>query len=184
MTGEILLVRHTAVARAWIGRCYGISDMGLSRAGTEHACVLATELADWQPARIIHSGLRRARVLADRVQRLTGVLCVADAGWRERDFGAWEGRRWSAIYRDTGSAMDGMIDAPAVFRPGGGETTAELASRVMAAAARLPPGRTMVITHGGPIAAVMGSRKMLPVRDWMAMVPPCGGRAILTRPGD
>jgi broad specificity phosphatase PhoE len=70
--------------------------------------------------------------------------------------------------------MDGIIDAPDTFRPGGGETTFELAARVTAAATALPEGRGIVVAHGGPIAALLGQRKDLPPREWLALVPPFG----------
>lgn len=171
----VLLVRHTEVARAWKGRCYGISDMGLSREGAAHARALAAELAAWRPETILHSDLRRARILAEAIARLAGVGVRAVPDWQERDFGSWEGRSWDAIYRETGNAMDGMIDDPHHFRPGDGETTMDLARRSLAAFGRLPPGRVLVVTHGGPIAAILGMRQGLAPRDWPALVPPPGG---------
>ncbi len=170
----ILLVRHTAVALRWRGRCYGRSDAGLSRTGAAEARRLAKELAAWKPDRIVHSGLIRTRLLATRIALATGVPATADAAWAERDFGTWERRRWTAIHRDTGDAMDGMIDAPDSFRPGGGETTTELADRVTTALVALPPGRTIVVTHGGPIAALRGTAAGLPPREWLALVPQPG----------
>lgn len=174
-TRAVLLVRHTEVARAWRGRCYGQSDMGLSREGAAHRRTLAPELAAWSPEFIVHSGLRRARLLAEAVAALAGVPERAEPQWQERDFGHWEGRSWDAIYRATGNAMDGMIDAPDHFRPGNGETTMELARRSLAACDRLPAGRVLVVTHGGPIAAILGLRQGLAARDWPALVPPPGG---------
>lgn len=171
----VLLVRHTEVARAWKSRCYGISDMRLSREGAAHARALATELAAWHPETILHSDLRRARILAEAIANLAGVGVHAVPRWQERDFGSWEGRSWDAIYRATGNAMDGMIDDPHHFRPGGGETTMELARRSLAAFGRLPEGRVLVVTHGGPIAAILGMRQGLAARDWPALVPPPGG---------
>jgi broad specificity phosphatase PhoE len=48
-----------------------------------------------------------------------------------------------------------MFTAPEDFRPGGGETTAELSTRSVAAWHALPEqGLVVVVTHGGPIAAV------------------------------
>lgn len=178
MTSAVLLIRHTEVARAWRGRCYGISDPSLSRAGTAHAAVLAAELAAWKPDIVVHSGLRRTRYLAQLIAA-AGVETVADPGWRERDFGSWEGLTWHAIHRSTGNAMDGMIDAPDSFRPGGGETTTELANRASEALARLPAGRIAVVSHGGPIAALRGRRLGLPARDWLALVPALGGTWIV-----
>ena len=175
MARQVLLVRHTEVARAWKGRCYGQSDMGLSRAGAAHARELAGALAGWRPERVVHSGLRRAAILGESVAALAGVVPQADTAWQERDFGCWEGRSWASIYRETGSAMDGMIDDPDGFRPGGGETTTAFAARALTAFHGLPGERTMVITHGGPIAAIAGSLKGLPPRDWLALVPALGG---------
>ncbi len=175
MTREVLLVRHTEVARAWKGRCYGQSNMGLSLAGAAHARELAGTLAGWRPERVVHSGLHRAAILGESVAALAGVAAHVDPAWQERDFGSWEGRSWTTIYRETGDAMDGMIDDPDGFRPGGGETTTAFAARALAAFHRLPYGRIMVITHGGPIAAIAGSFKGLPPRDWLALVPALGG---------
>lgn len=179
----IRLVRHTAVAQSWAGRCYGRSDMGLSRDGAVQARQLARELAELWPDFVIHSGLKRARILAEQIAALARVPLIADVRWQERDFGAWEGQSWTAIYRATGSAMDGMIDAPDSFRPGGGETTDELAARAAAALAACPSGRVIVVSHGGPIAALLGTAQRLSPRDWLALVPPLGGHVDLERRG-
>lgn len=175
MRDNVILVRHTEVARHWRGRCYGVSDVGLSRAGAAAIGPLAGELARMCPEWVIHSGLTRTRRLACALAQLTKCPLIAEQNWRERDFGTWEGQSWNAIYRATGNAMDGMIDAPETFRPGGGETTFELAARVCAAAAALPGGSGVVVTHGGPIAALVGRRQRLAPCDWPALVPYPGG---------
>lgn len=177
----ILLVRHPAVARAWAGRCYGVSDIGLSRAGLIQVRSLVPQLAAWAPTHIVHSGLRRAASLALALARQTGVPATCDPRWRERDFGTWEGRSWQAIYRATGSAMDGMIDAPDSFRPGDGETTAELAARAVEAYGALPGGRVLVVSHGGPIAAMLGTRQGLSPREWPRLVPPTAATVEIAR---
>lgn len=178
MSDGILLVRHTAVALAWSGRCYGVSDVPLSRAGRAAATPLSAELAARQPAWVLHSGLARTRVLAERIAARVGCPLHVDRDWRERDFGAWEGLSWKAIYRASGNAMDGMIDAPGAFRPGGGETTCELAQRVAGAWRRLPAGAGVVVTHGGPIAALLGRLQNAPVADWPKLVPSYGGSVV------
>lgn len=181
MNDTVRLVRHTAVALAWTGRCYGVSDVPLSRAGKAAATHLSTELAATKPAWVLHSGLARTRLLAERIAAATGAPLYEDSGWQERDFGAWEGRTWAQIYRTTGNAMDGMIDAPGAFRPGGGETTHELADRAAAAYGRLPGGNGIVVTHGGPIAALLGRQRTHAVADWPALVPPCGTAIVVCR---
>ncbi|MBC7519698.1 MAG: histidine phosphatase family protein [Sandarakinorhabdus sp.] len=174
MMRHLLLVRHTEVARRWRGRCYGTSDAGLSRVGTAHAVAIAPQLAAWRPDIVIHSDRRRTRDLARRAAALAGVNCRPDAQWRERDFGEWEGRTWNAIYRATGNAMDGMIDAPDSFRPGGGETTTEMLQRIALALSRLPGGRVAVVTHGGPVAAARWLNAGLAVSALPALIPGYG----------
>lgn len=174
MTARPLLVRHTAVARAWAGRCYGASDVPLSRAGRAALAPLAIALGSAGPAWVIHSGRVRTRLLAERLARIAQCPLLEDIDWRERDFGTWEGKSWAAIYRATGNAMDGMIEAPATFRPGGGETTLELAARVYRAWQRLPDAMGVVVTHGGPIAALVGQLSGEPVSAWPGLIPAPG----------
>ncbi|MGY6550310.1 MAG: histidine phosphatase family protein [Erythrobacter sp.] len=181
MPDNVILVRHTEVARKWRGRCYGVSDVGLSRAGAAAIGRLAEQLASQAPQWVVHSDLVRTRRLADAIRRAAQCPIIADPAWRERDFGAWEGLSWHAIYRASGNAMDGMIDAPGSFRPGGGETTFELAARAQQAWHRLPPGSGIVVTHGGPIAALAGQRQRLEAREWLSLVPPTGTSITLER---
>jgi broad specificity phosphatase PhoE len=179
LSHTIRLVRHTAVALAWKGRCYGASDVQLSRAGKAAAIRLSPELAATEPAWVLHSCLTRTRFLAERIAAHAGCPLYEDSGWRERDFGVWEGRTWTEIYRTSGNAMDGMINAPTEFRPGGGETTYELAERAIGAYARLPDGDGVVVTHGGPIAALLGRLQNHPVVNWPELVPPCGSSIVV-----
>ena len=180
MSGEVLLVRHAEVARRWHGRCYGSSDMGLSREGLRQTRTLAAELAQRPLTAIVHSGLRRAAILADLVAGMTGLPAEADPRWRERDFGEWEGRSWARIWRETGDAMDGMITDPAGFRPGGGETSAELSARSRAAWRGLPrQGIVLVVSHGGPIAMLRAFMAGLPPREAARFIPATGSAVTL-----
>jgi broad specificity phosphatase PhoE len=177
MPDQLILVRHPLVAKSWSGRCYGHSDMGLSRAGQAMIAPLLDHLASLRPDHIIHSGLRRTRALAEPLAARLGVVALAAPLWRERCFGAWEGLTWQAIYRATGDAMDGMTTAPGTFRPGGnGETTCELIGRVAEALEMLLQcGRTVVVTHGGPIAAVRHLREQTSIAAMASLIVPPGG---------
>lgn len=178
----MLLVRHTEVARAWRGRCYGQSDMGLSREGMRHARTLAAALACEPVAAIVHSGLRRTHVLAQLLARRTGVTPLADRRWRERAFGDWEGRSWDTIWRTTGDAMNGMMTDPDGFRPGGGETGAELAARCREAWHTLPTnGLVVLIAHGGPIGSIRAAAAGAALGKVTHFVPKLGDAARLSR---
>ncbi|MEO6717564.1 MAG: histidine phosphatase family protein [Novosphingobium sp.] len=151
---ELILVRHPPVTQAWQKTCYARSDPGLSRAGQALIAPLVEQLAALRPDHILHSDMRRSRAVALPLAARLGLVPMAAPQWQERDFGTWEGQSWQSIYRATGNAMDGMIDDPECFRPGGGETTGELVERVRQALDRLPKcGLCMVVAHGGPIAA-------------------------------
>lgn len=182
MTARVLLIRHTAVAKRWRGICYGISDAGLSIEGRQHAQRLAAELASETVSAVIHSGLRRASILASLIARGHGITPTTDLRWRERDFGSWEGRSWNAIWRQTGDEMNRMMHDPDDYRPGGGESGADLAGRVAAAFADLPAnGTVIVVSHGGPIASLQACRARRPLTEAMRFIPEPGTIIALPR---
>lgn len=177
---NLVLLRHPAVARAWAGRCYGSTDVPLSRTGRASIAEIVESVRSRRVKAVVHSDVARTRPVAQAMAEAFRVPVVADPAWRERNFGAWEGRTWNAIWRETGNAMDGMVSAPASFRPGdSGETTHELRDRVLAAHARLPEGRVLIVTHGGPIAALIGTLAGETIDRWPALVPACGTFRIL-----
>jgi broad specificity phosphatase PhoE len=180
---KLILVRHTAVAAHWNGRCYGQSDVGLSTAGRAHAYTLAAQLSALRPDRIISSPLRRARFLAALLAHELGRGRVEfESRLAECNFGSWEGRPWTEIYEETGSAMMGMLEAPETFRPGGdGETTFEVRDRVLEWFHTLPGCQTIVVVcHGGPIGALRGTLNHQDVRVWPTLVPAYGERIDIT----
>lgn len=153
--------------------------MGLSRAGAAAARAIVEAWGDPAVDAIVHSGLRRAATLAGWLGARLGIDPATDPDWRERDFGAWEGRSWDAIWRAAGAAMDGMLTAPDSFRPGGGETTREMADRAMRAWSRLPEGRVVVVAHGGPIAAIRLLQARATIGDIAAYIPAPGSVAVV-----
>ena len=182
MSAAVMLVRHPPVARAWAGRCYGRSDMGWSRDGARLAAALADRLSGSSFGSIVHSGALRTRRLAEAIGARIGAPVVEDGRWLERDFGTWEGRRWQAIWRETGDAMDRLMTDPESFRAGGGETGAELSRRAYLAWQALPrAGYTLVIAHGGPIAAIRCRLAGKPLDRMIDFVPDCGDTIVLDR---
>lgn len=172
---ELLLVRHTAVAEQYRNVCYGASDVELSPAGKDHAERIAIELAERPVTRIIHSGLQRARYLAELLADQLSLPLEEKQNFRERDFGSWELRPWEEIYKETGDEMMKIISDPDGYRPGGAETTTEFSERVRCAVAEIDsPGLTVIIAHGGPISALRGLRDNRPIADWLELIPAHG----------
>lgn len=136
---------------------------------------LIGELAELKPDVILHSDMTRTRAIAEPLARRLGKTCIAEPLWRERAFGKWEGQSWNAIYQSTGNAMDGMIEDPEHFRPGGGETTNEVIARIRGAVAKLTPVPCIVIvSHGGPIACLRLILNKLPITALAASIPAFG----------
>ena len=174
------LVRHPVVSKVWQKRCYGQSDPGLSRQGQKMIAPLVNQLAALKPDAIIHSDLQRTRAIAEPLARRLGITSTADRHWRERDFGAWEGQTWNAIYRATGNAMDGMVNDPDHFRPGGGETTSAMATRIQVALQNLPDVEcVVVISHGGPIACAISIQMGVPIYRLASLIPSTGSVTVL-----
>lgn len=167
-------MRHPPVASAWSGRCYGRSDPKLGREGRAMAAGIVGRLAD-RVDLVVHSGARRASALAVAIAHCHGCPIGTDPDWLERDFGTWEGRTWNAIWRETGDLMDSMVTDPERFRPGGGETGLQLSVRATAAWLALPcTGNVVVVTHGGPIAAVRTALAGAPLGRMSEFIPALG----------
>ena len=176
MIRRVLLVRHPPVDGRFAGVCYGASDVTLGPDGLKAADEMVRQLAREPVAHIYHSGLSRTAAVADRLAALTGVIAVPDARLRERHFGHWELRTWDEIHAATGDAMMGMVNDPGGWRPPGGETTFELRDRALDWYRDLPrDGVIVAVTHGGPIAALLGTLARAPVCEWLALVPRLGG---------
>jgi broad specificity phosphatase PhoE len=172
---RLLLLRHAAVSGRHTGLCYGRTDVALGAAGLTQTRALAAALAGESFDTIFASPARRARLLALRVGARLGRPVRIEARLAERDFGSWEGCSWDEIWATTGDAMNGMIDAPDSYRPGGGETTAELAARVLDWFQGLAPDAAAVaVAHGGPIAALVGTLLREPARHWLRHLPAPG----------
>lgn len=177
MTGgtRLLLLRHTAVSGRHAGRCYGRTDVGLGAEGREAARKVAAALAQEPFACVFASPSRRARVLGAHLSAHLRVPMRIDGRLAERCFGSWEGRSWNEIWDEEGDGMNGMIDVPGSYRPGGGETTAELADRVLDWFRTIPAGAAVAAAmHGGPVAALAGTLQGLAPRQWLGCVPAPG----------
>lgn len=171
----LILVRHGPVADRYDGLCYGRSDVELSPEGEGRSRELAETLATLPVDRILHSGLARTSYLAEHLGERLGMPTFRAEALCERDFGDWELRPWDDLYREYGEEILKLVSEPATFRPGAGETTFEMRDRIRNCIRGIPRnGLSVAVTHGGPIAALLGTLGGLPVEAWPGLIPPQG----------
>ncbi|ACR02355.1 MULTISPECIES: alpha-ribazole phosphatase family protein [Thauera] len=176
---QLHLIRHPRPA-VEPGICYGQTDLGLA----ESPAAVAERLRPLLPESFaLHaSPLARARLLAESLGRPR-----LDERLKEIHFGDWEGRSFT----DIGSAIDDWAADPLGFRPPGGESPREMATRVLqwlaehgltprtpdAAGIRASPplpDALVVVAHGGPLRAIAGHLLGMPPERWIGLDFGCG----------
>jgi broad specificity phosphatase PhoE len=147
----ILLARHGETDWNAERRVQGHTDRPLNDTGRAQARALADELGVDQIDAVYASDLSRALHTARAIAEPRGLDVVPVPQLRERDFGTWEGLRDDEILDRFPEAHTGPW--------GDAETVDELEARVLTAlreiAARHPDGRVLVVSHGGPLRAVL-----------------------------
>jgi len=150
---KLWLLRHAPVL-AEPGLCYGATDLAAETEATRSA---AQRIAPLLPADIVlcSSPLRRCAELAEAIAELRPELVVhRDPRLAEMNFGAWEGRPWSAIARAEFDAW--TSDFADACAGGCGESVRVFMQRVAAAHAQWQAagGEALWVTHAGVIRAV------------------------------
>jgi 2,3-bisphosphoglycerate-dependent phosphoglycerate mutase len=148
---EILLVRHGETDWNRERRVQGHTDRPLNDEGRKQAQALARELAGDNVDAVYSSDLVRAHETARIVAGRLGLDVIVLPELRERDFGTWEGLTDDEILARFPQAHNGPW--------GDAESREEMLDRVREAIARIaaahPNGSVLVITHGGPVRALL-----------------------------
>ena len=175
-TTKIYLVRHPAVHADFKGICYGDNEAQLDDGWEPTLESLVSALrqlpVDHGPQEVWHSDLVRCTEPALWLSKQLGVQIHSDRRLRERFFGTWQSVAWSEIPIHEVERAHEMLEHPDTFRPGGGETTDEVARRAMswlidATAVLSVPSRTIVaVAHSGSITALCGTLLKLPAAQW------------------
>lgn len=154
---QLVLVRHgeslwNAERRIQGQAGSGLSDLGRSQA--EHTAEWIA--AAWPRARVVSSDLQRCRETAAPLEARLGVAATLEPALRERDFGRWSGQLLDDVRADDRDRWQRWRAGEDVIGEVGGESSDELATRVVAALTRLlweldDDGVGVAVTHGGPV---------------------------------
>jgi alpha-ribazole phosphatase len=155
---RLYLVRHLPPL-VDAGVCYGRTDLATDPAA--QALALPALRAALPDAPIYSSPLQRCAVLADAL----GGPVTFDARLAELDFGTWEMQRWNAIAR---AEIDAWAADVACYRPGGGESVADMAGRIAGFYADIKAtnlSAAIVVCHAGAIRLCMAHSTGLGVAE-------------------
>lgn len=164
---RIYLIRHPKPQIA-SGICYGSSNLSVSE--QEQQTVLAALLPQLHAVSpvtpIFSSPLLRCATLAQQLALARGsAVPHYDARLAEMDFGTWEMRRWDAIAR---VEIDAWAADLTGYRPGGGESVLQAATRVHAFRAELILSNfasVILVCHVGTIRLLLACQQHRSIAD-------------------
>jgi probable phosphoglycerate mutase len=146
-------------------RYAGRSDVPLTETGLRQAVAAAKRLASAGIGVIVTSPLQRAVQTAQEVAAATGAAVVADEGFRETDFGAWEGLTFAEVRERWPAEVAAWLADPAIPPPGG-ESFTEVSTRVTEALHRVLAERehqsVLIVSHVTPIKTLVAKALLAP----------------------
>ncbi len=160
-----LLLRHGQTPMSVQKRYAGRTDAPLTDTGVRQAVAVAKRLAPSGIDAIVASPLRRTVRTAEEVAAVTGIPVLTDDGFRETDFGAWEGLTFAEVRERWPSEMTAWLADPSVAPPGG-ESFAQVSERVTAALHRVLSARArqtvLIVSHVTPIKTLVAAALLAP----------------------
>ena len=160
-----LLLRHGQTPMSVQKRYAGRSDVPLTDVGVQQAAAAAKRLASADVGVIVTSPLLRAAATAQEVAAVTGAAVVTDDGFRETDFGAWEGLTFAEVRERWPSEVTTWLADPDAAPPGG-ESFTDVSTRVTAALHRVLADRdgqrVLIVSHVTPIKTLVAAALLAP----------------------
>jgi broad specificity phosphatase PhoE len=160
-----VLLRHGQTPMSVQQRYAGRSDVPLTDVGVQQAVAAAKRLAPAGIAAIVTSPLLRTVQTAQEVADVSGAAVVTDDGFRETDFGAWEGLTFAEVRERWPAEVTAWLADPDVAPPGG-ESFADVSVRVTAALRRVLADRAgqrvLIVSHVTPIKTLVAAALLAP----------------------
>ncbi|MQA85630.1 MAG: bifunctional RNase H/acid phosphatase [Streptosporangiales bacterium] len=155
-----VLVRHGETELSLEKRFAGVGDIGLTETGAAQAQALAERFyaGGGSVDAIVTSSLRRARETAQAISAALELSVLVDDGFRETDFGDWEGLTFADVEAGWPDELAAWLADPTVAPPRG-ESFAETEERVRQSldkvVARFPGRTVLVVTHVTPVKTLV-----------------------------
>jgi len=160
-----MLLRHGQTPMSVQKRYAGRSDVPLTDVGVQQAAAAAKRLASAGLGVIVTSPLLRAVQTAQEVATVTGAAVVTEDGFRETDFGAWEGLTFADVRERWPAELATWLADPEVAPPGG-ESFTDVGARVTASLHRVLAARAgqtvLIVSHVTPIKMLVATALLAP----------------------
>ncbi len=158
---RIYFVRHGTTKWNVEKRYLGHEDLPLNEQGRAEAQELHRFFLPIPLRACFSSDLSRTRETAALLLTNRSVEIQADSRLRELDFGLWEGHTYSEARREYPKEMQAWIEDPVTITPPQGESLLQLQKRVSdvlkETLSLFPEGNLLVVTHGGPLRALLAT---------------------------
>jgi 2,3-bisphosphoglycerate-dependent phosphoglycerate mutase/probable phosphoglycerate mutase len=156
---SVWLVRHGQTDWNLSRRYMSDSDRPLTVYGERQAQALGRFFASRKIDAIVHTGLARTERTAQAIRVQRAIPISGDERWREASHGAWEGLTYREVMQRLREDALRRFADPVNHPPQEGESLAHMAQRVGEAwrdlGVRFAGKRVVVVTHGGPIQALL-----------------------------
>jgi 2,3-bisphosphoglycerate-dependent phosphoglycerate mutase/probable phosphoglycerate mutase len=171
MRTSIWLVRHGQTELNKARRYQGATDSPLTPFGLRQAEALGQRLRRIPFRLAITSPATRTRLTAETILGNREALIVEDPRWAETNHGRWEGLTYREVRAHFPEEAVARFTDLLNGRAGGGESLAEVATRVTQGWAALlqqnPGGRVLLVSHATPIQLILCAISgMAPTLHW------------------
>jgi ribonuclease H / adenosylcobalamin/alpha-ribazole phosphatase len=155
-----VLLRHGETPLSAEKRFAGVGDIPLTEAGVLQAKAAAKALAGRSFDAIVSSPLLRTRQTAQEIADVLDLPVRTEEGFRETDFGDWEGYTFAEVRDRWPGELDAWLADPSVAPPHG-ESFTDVARRVNTARDKLlvryRQQTVLVVSHVTPIKMLVRS---------------------------
>jgi alpha-ribazole phosphatase len=156
---KVILLRHGETLWNLEMKYQGHCNIALTEKGLQQAQLAATSLANEKISAIYASDLDRALKTAECIAQKHKLQVVAIPGFREINFGQWEGLTYDKINSESQETLSKLFTHPDEIEIPGGETFREVKERATSALAKLIEKHIdetiVVVSHGGTIRTLL-----------------------------
>lgn len=166
---KIMLIRHGITDWNLEGKVQGQSDTQLASDGIYQARMLIAHFPFETVDAVYSSDLQRAMRTADFISNKFNLETIPVKEMREINFGNWEGRSFENIAKEEPTEFKKFFVQPDMLMFKGGESFAELQSRVMLSLKKIvrltgDDKQIVIVTHGAVIRVIIAAILEMPIR--------------------